>query len=134
MHTVARLHSGGMSPKEIAEKLGKPARNIHQAVFRARAAGLLPPVGGLLRRKGHDSGYSLLEWKFNGTNRSVGSMTSILLQLTPDHLSWIDKITPDGSSAANVIASIIIDAYHDDPEVRALAVKEVKQRMKGIKP
>ena len=133
MHTVIRMHSGGMSPKEIAEKLGKTARSIHQVVFRARTAGLLAPVGGQLRRKHLDSGYGLLEWKFNGTNRAVGSMKSVLFQLTPDHLSWLDKITPEGSSAANVIASIIIDAYHDDTEVKALAVKEMKQRMKGIK-
>jgi Winged helix-turn helix len=129
---VARLHASGMRPSEIAVSLGRTPRAIYQFINRARKSGLLESKGMELRRNSLSSGYALLQKKFNGTSRDIGSMKQILYRLTPDCLGWLADMTPDGASAADVIAGIIVDACEEDPRVVRARQRALKNRNRKL--
>ncbi len=129
---VSRMHASGMRPSEIAAHLGQTPRSVHQLMHRARVAGLIPSKGMELRRKSSSAGYSLLQKKFSGTSRDIGSMKQILYRLTPDCIEWLANMTPDGAAVADVIAGIIVDACEEDPMVISARAKELKDNRRKV--
>ena len=104
--TVARLVLDGVSRDEIAARLGITKRRVHAHVNMARLNGALPPFRPQSRYK--------IENALRQSGIRIGGMPDVFEALTPDVAGWLISQAVEGSTMAEVVASIITDAYFEE--------------------
>jgi predicted ArsR family transcriptional regulator len=110
---ILRLLLAGVSRAEIAKQLGiTPVRLIHD-VAQLRQRGLYPkyqPKGDTPKT------YNIVKHALEKNRVRGGRLGDIYGHLTPEAGLWLVSQVPDGSSVAEVVASIVTDAFHEEKQ------------------
>lgn len=110
-HEVVRMRLNGDDYDTITKALNISKHVISRKVREARAAGFLPP-----RKVG--SSRSKTSDLLKSYNLTRGSVQDVLSTVEPEVKIWLLKNTPSGSTIAEFLVAIVIDAYHDDLETK----------------
>lgn len=103
---VLRLAQAGKTNTEMARILDVPYSTVTSAVQRLRLRGVLPPV----KRNASLTAEYLRNHRLGP---GFGSLQTALFPHTPDFAYWLAKQTPEGSTLADTLVAIALDAYNE---------------------
>lgn len=106
-YVIADMVNRAIGPKEISAQTGIPYSIVAGRIYRLRCDGVLPQF-----KVGQPFFAAKRVLEKNG--RIVGNMRSLFERLGADVSEWAVKNTPEESSVADFIASIVRDAYFDE--------------------
>lgn len=109
--TVVAMYQTGATVEQIAATCEVTKKMVYRDLHVARLRGLLPRRAESIRRDYPMSGYAYAQ-RICKPSR-VGSMRDLTQHLTPEVLKWLAKMTTPDGTLADVVRSIVIDAFHD---------------------
>lgn len=107
---IVEMYQKGMEPKYIAEELNVSRQVVYNAASAARVDGV--SIRNRIRHP--ETGYKQFMEACRSSGIPRGSYTEIMSSLPAKVISWLVKQVPDGVSAATLVSSIIVDAYHEE--------------------
>jgi len=119
-HDVVNMRLNGDDYDTISKTLNISKHVISRKVREARAAGFLPQ-----RKVG--SSRSKTSDLLKSYNLTRGSVQDVLSTVEPEVKIWLLKSTPAGSTIAEFLSAIVIDAYYDDQESKTQRKNKEKQ-------
>lgn len=114
MDRVARtvaMYQQRISVAQIAAACEMTKNQVYRDLHVARLHGILPRIAEGIRRNCPTSGYSYAQSCASPTR--VGSMRDVMQHLTPEVIKWLADMTTAEITVADVIRSIIVDAFED---------------------
>ena len=107
--TIVEMKKAGMKQVTIAARLGLDPATVSNHVRSAREIGILEPRAP----KEMKSHFDNLIYS-SGIRR--GRIQDIFVRVPDEITNWLIDETIKGTSVADTLASIVIDAYHDEKE------------------
>lgn len=107
---VVPLLGKGMRPPQIAALTGKSPSVVRTHISRAKKAGWLAAQSGdtILKARANVMGY------VRGAGVECGYLANSMARLSVDQMNWLLKLTPKGGTIADVVVSMVIDAYAEE--------------------
>jgi len=115
---AVEMFKSGMSPKKIAECMGKSVKTIYVTLSEARRQGLLPNwTGKFTTRREYTLASSPIKYMSTiarEQNKQMGSMEVLIAELPYEVTKWLIAQTPENSTIVTLIAAIIKDTYFEE--------------------
>lgn len=107
---VVPLLKKGMRPPQIAALTGKAPGVVRTHISRAKKAGWLSAQSGdtILKTRNNVMGY------VRGAQVECGYLVNSMARLSVDQMNWLLKNTPKDGTIADVVVSMVIDAYAEE--------------------
>ena len=105
----------GKTAKQIAEAVDIPKRTVAQRLNKLMHAGMLPYAR--IRKFNANPSARVVIADLRKIHRTqAGTLSQIIDALSVEQAQWLFEQTPKGSTLAESIAAIVIDAYNDEKD------------------
>jgi biotin operon repressor len=106
---VALLAAKGYTIPEVAAQLCISPNTVRAHAGNLRAKGVTVKF-----RRRHHYGSALLTRLDSRSDKTHGSVVGLLLGMDEAVATWLLNAVPQGASVADVIRSILVDAFHEE--------------------
>jgi hypothetical protein len=106
---VAKAWNARERPSEAAAKIGISLAQYHRAVRFAKDAGLT-----VAREKREGTSYNALISRLNDQGSKIGSIGKIIIGLDKETRGWLLNQIPEKGTAAELITTMINDAFDEE--------------------
>ena len=120
---IIALATSGLTGTAIADHLSISASDANRRIKFLRAEGKIPPLWVCRGQEGptEKAPGKAASDKFHIRSRSlmgkpvrIGCMGDVFAALGPRQIDWIARNTPDGATAADLIAAMVTDAIEEE--------------------